>query len=169
MTNQPRAPAHRLWWPLFATLGALVSCTPGGSAPAAGPPTVGSPAAGPPAPEPPAARAAPSAANHGAQIYNGNCVACHQPGGQGIPNVYPSLVGSVVILGDPKAFALWVTKGQRPATMPAGRYATAMPQFGWMNAHDAAALQSYLRSNFGNAGPPVAAAQLTAALGDSSE
>jgi transcriptional activator of cad operon len=111
----------------------------------------------------PVAAGAPEA---GARIYDGNCVACHQQNGRGIPGVYPSLAGSPVVLGDPKTFALWVIKGQRDVSMPAGKYATAMPQFGWMKAADAAALLTYLRSNFGNAAPPVPAANLSAAFGD---
>jgi mono/diheme cytochrome c family protein len=114
-------------------------------------------------PSTPQAAATPAA---GARIYDGNCVACHQQNGRGIPGVYPSLAGSPVVLGDPKTFALWVMQGQRAASMPAGKYATAMPQFGWMKAADAAALLTYLRSNFGNAAPPVPAANLSAALGD---
>ena len=74
--------------------------------------------------------------------------------------------GSPVVLGDPKTFALWVIKAQRAASMPVGKYATAMPQFGWMKAADAAALLTYLRSKFGNAAPPVPAANLSAAVGD---
>jgi len=35
-----------------------------------------------------------------------------------------------------------------------GRYATAMPKFGWLNDADAAALLTYLRSSFGNRAPP---------------
>jgi len=69
--------------------------------------------------------------------------------------VYPSLVGSPTLLGDPQALALWVIKGQRPVSMPAGRYSTHMPQFGWLTAADAAALFTYLRSHFGNSAPPV--------------
>lgn len=71
-----------------------------------------------------------------------------------------------MVLGDPKALLLWIVDGQRPATMPAGRYATAMPQFGWLKDSDAAALMSYLRSNFGNAAPPVDSATVAEALGD---
>lgn len=71
-----------------------------------------------------------------------------------------------MVLGDPKPLALWVVKGERPASMPAGRYPTAMPQFGWMSAADTAALLTYLRSNFGNAAPPVEAANVAAALGE---
>jgi mono/diheme cytochrome c family protein len=109
---------------------------------------------------------APPAPQAGADLFNGNCVACHQRDGRGIPGVYPSLAGSPMVLGDPKALLLWIVDGQRPATMPAGRYATAMPQFGWLKDSDAAALMSYLRSNFGNAAPPVDSATVAEALGD---
>jgi mono/diheme cytochrome c family protein len=108
--------------------------------------------------------AGPSAAE-GARIYNGNCVPCHQQNGAGIPSVYPSLAGSPVVLGDPAQLALWVIKGQRPPAMPTGRYPTQMLQFGWMKPADAAALLSYLRSNFGNSAAPVDAAAVAKALG----
>src|SRR5437762_3134073 len=71
----------------------------------------------------------PAAADTGARIYNGNCIACHQQDARGIPGVYPSLVGSPVVLGDPSALALWVVKGRRPSSMAAGRYPTTMMQF----------------------------------------
>jgi mono/diheme cytochrome c family protein len=70
------------------------------------------------------------------------------------------------VLGDPQALALWIVKGQRAAQMPTGRYATAMPKFGWMKAADAAALLTYLRSHFGNSAPPVEPAAIAAALGE---
>jgi mono/diheme cytochrome c family protein len=79
--------------------------------------------------------------------------------------VYPSLAGSAVVTGDPAELARWVMKGQRPRSMPAGRYSTQMLQFGWMKPADAAALFSYLRSNFGNAAAPVDAATVAKALG----
>src|SRR5579862_4823760 len=59
----------------------------------------------------PSAGRAPSPASEvGARIYSGNCVPCHQQGGAGIPGVYPSLVGSPVVLGDPAELARWVIK-----------------------------------------------------------
>ncbi len=121
---------------LLALLGALAGCAPAG---------------------PPSGRA-------GADLYNGNCTACHQQDGHGIPGVYPSLAGSRVVLGDPAVFALWVVKGRRPESMPAGRYATAMPQFGWMKDADVAALLTYLRTSFGNSAPPVAPAMVSRVL-----
>ena len=101
----------------------------------------------------------------GERIYSGNCVPCHQETGKGIPGVYPSLAASPVVLGDSAELARWVLKGQRPPSMPAGRYPTQMLQFGWMKPQDAAALFTYLRSSFGNSAPPVDAAAVTRALG----
>jgi mono/diheme cytochrome c family protein len=106
-----------------------------------------------------------SAAQAGARIYSGNCVPCHQQTGMGIAGVYPSLAGSPIVLGDPAQLALWVIKGQRPSSMPAGRYPTQMLQFGWLKPADAAALFSYVRSNFGNSAAPVDAAAVAKALG----
>ena len=107
----------------------------------------------------------PVATQVGERIYNGNCVPCHQQSGAGIPGVYPSLAGSPVVQGDPRELALWVITGQRPVSMPVGRYSTQMLQFGWMKPADAAALFSYLRSSFGNSAPPVDAATVAKALG----
>jgi mono/diheme cytochrome c family protein len=98
-------------------------------------------------------------------MYSGNCIACHQKDAQGIPGVYPSLAGSPVILGDPKELAAWVIQGRRPASMPIGRYPTSMIQFNWMKPGDAAALFTYLRSNFGNQASAVDAATVEQALG----
>jgi mono/diheme cytochrome c family protein len=111
--------------------------------------------------EPPA----PNTSQTGQRIYDGSCVPCHQQNGAGIPGAYPSLAGSPVVAGDPAELALWVIRGQRPASMPQGRYATQMLQFGWMKPADAAALFTYLRSNFGNSAPPVNAATVAKALG----
>ena len=107
----------------------------------------------------------PTAEQLGERIYSGNCVPCHQQNGAGIPGVYPSLAGSAVVTGDPVELARWVMQGQRPHSMPAGRYSTQMLQFGWMKPADAAALFTYLRSNFGNSAPPVDAVAVAKALG----
>jgi mono/diheme cytochrome c family protein len=101
----------------------------------------------------------------GERIFNGNCVACHQQGGVGIPGVYPSLVASPVVLGDPAELSRWVIRGERPPSMPAGRYSTQMLQFGWLKPADAASLFTYLRSRWGNSAAPVDAATVTKALG----
>jgi len=146
---------------ILALAGVLAACsakTPGATQASPGAPTRG-------AETPVAGSGASSFGEVGERIFNGNCVACHQPGGAGIPGVYPSLVQSPVVLGDPRELALWVIKGQRPASMPVGRYSTQMLQFGWLKPADAAALFTYLRSNFGNSAAPVDAATVAKALG----
>ena len=139
---------------MLALAGLIAGCS--AKAPAA-------PEGGPGAPS--AGRGAAPASDVGARIYSGNCVPCHQQSGAGIPGVYPSLVGSPVVRGDPAELARWVIKGQRPPSMPVGRYSTQMLQFGWMKPADAAALFTYLRSSFGNSAAPVDAASVAQALG----
>ncbi len=153
---------------ILALSGALAACSAKTSAPAAmeaaggslspaGASTAGASTGG--------ASAAAASAESGERLFSGNCVSCHQPNGAGIQGVYPSLAGSPVVLGDPAALARWVIEGQRPASMPPGRYPTQMLQFGWMKPAQAAALFTYIRSNFGNSAPPVDAATVGRALG----
>jgi mono/diheme cytochrome c family protein len=102
-------------------------------------------------------------ADRGAVLYMQICVSCHREKGEGVPNVYPSLAGSAAVMGDPQELAQWVLSQKRPATIPAGRYPTQMLLFGWMKDDDAAALLTYIRSNFGNSAPPVDAATVARA------
>ncbi len=80
-----------------------------------------------------------------------------------MPTVYPSLKGSAAVSGDPIELAQWVLSQRRPASIPAGRYPTQMLLFGWMNDEDAAALLTYIRTNFGNSAPPIDAATIAKA------
>jgi mono/diheme cytochrome c family protein len=114
-------------------------------------------------PEAPASPAAASAVDNGANLYSQNCLPCHREDGKGVPSVYPSLVQSPVVNGDPTQLAQWVLSGRRPASMPPGRYSTQMLQFAWMKDQDAAAVLSYIRSHFGNSAQPVDAAAVAAA------
>ncbi len=148
---------------ILALAGALTACS--AKAPAGAPATLAGAESSQPGSTSAATPATAPGAALGERIYNGNCLACHQQSGVGIPGVYPSLSASPVVLGDPAELALWVIKGIRPRSMPAGRYSTQMLQFGWMKPVDAAALFSYLRSNFGNSAAPVDADTVAKALG----
>jgi mono/diheme cytochrome c family protein len=101
--------------------------------------------------------------DRGAELYTQNCLPCHRENGEGVPNVYPSLGGSPAVLGDPVELAQWILSQKRPASIPAGRYPTQMLLFGWMKDADAAALLTYIRSNFGNSAAPVDAATVAKA------
>ncbi|HWG71184.1 MAG TPA: cytochrome c [Steroidobacteraceae bacterium] len=156
--------SSRTLWSILALSGALAACSAKTSAPTAIEAAAGatSPAGASIAG---ASAAAAESAQSGERLFSGNCVSCHQPNGAGIKGVYPSLKGSPVVLGDPAELARWVIEGRRPASMPAGRYPTQMLQFGWMKPEQAAALFTYIRSNFGNSAPPVDAATVARALG----
>ncbi len=111
---------------------------------------------------PPPARSEASA-ELGAKLYEQNCLPCHRDDGRGVPGIYPSLAESPVVNGDPVELVRWVLAGQRPKSMPAGRYPTQMLLFGWMKDQDAAAVLSYIRSHFGNSAPRVDAVTVAGA------
>ncbi|MEA3141631.1 MAG: hypothetical protein QOK23_3800 [Gammaproteobacteria bacterium] len=115
----------------------------------------------PAGPEPGAPAA--NSADRGEVLYLQNCAPCHREKGEGVPNVYPGLSGSAAVRGDPIELAQWILSQKRPATIPPGRYPTQMLLFGWMKDQDAAALLSYIRSNFGNSAPPVDSALIARA------
>ena len=172
MLKRDSTPLRRALLPMMVALGAagcIPDAPPGaanlGNAQQAGPLRAAS--TQPTSPLGPGGADAGGAVATGARIYSGNCVPCHGPDGRGLPGAFPSLSGSPVVQGDPSALARWVLKGQRAASMPAGRYAAAeMPSFGWMKAGDAAALFTYVRSSFGNSAPPVETSAVEAALGN---
>ena len=138
-------------WPAIA-LSALAACLAGTSA------ALQAPA------EPRVAAQSRAPADTGARICNGSCIACRQPDARGVPGVYPSLVGSPVLRGDPAELALWVSRGRRGPSMPEGRYPTLMLKFDWMSAAHAAALYTYLRASYGNSAAPVNAAAMARVL-----
>lgn len=79
---------------------------------------------------------------HGEKVYMTNCAACHQGSGEGIPNVFPGLIGSAIATGDVAKHIEVVVKG-----VPG----TAMQAFGGqLNDADLAALVTYERNAWGN-------------------
>jgi cytochrome c oxidase subunit 2 len=78
----------------------------------------------------------------GEQVYGTSCAACHQAGGEGIAGVFPSLIGSPMVLGDIQAHIDIIMNGK------AG---TAMQAFaGQLNDVDVAAVTTYERNAWGN-------------------
>jgi len=91
----------------------------------------------------------------GKTVYNRNCVACHQPNGQGIPPAFPAIAGSAIVLGDVDGQILQVLNGVT---------GTAMVAFGpQLSDEDIAAVVTYQRNSFGNqTGDVVGPEQVTA-------
>lgn len=88
----------------------------------------------------------------GEELYKTKCIACHQANGQGLPNAFPSLVGSEFLLKNTKLAVSQVLNGSAhvvadrkvkyPAPMP--------PQVD--TKEDAVAVINYVMNNFGNSG-----------------
>ena len=85
--------------------------------------------------------AAPAAADpkHGEKVFLGNCAACHQATGAGLPPTFPALTGSKVVAGPIDAQITQVLKGKN-----------AMPPFAQLSDADIAAVVTYTRNNLGN-------------------
>nr|WP_314540596.1 cytochrome c oxidase subunit II [uncultured Massilia sp.] len=81
----------------------------------------------------------------GEKVYATNCVACHQAGGQGVPNAFASLVGSPVVTG-PKAEQIAVLLHGKHS----GKYPSAMPPWPQLSDTDIASVITYTRNNWTN-------------------
>ncbi len=95
----------------------------------------------------------------GRRLYT-TCLTCHGPAGRGQPGVYPPLVGSEFVLGDPERFAKIVLHGLRgPVKVGDVELNGLMPKpvigSGLDNDAEIAAVMSYVRQAFGNQAPPV--------------
>ncbi len=78
----------------------------------------------------------------GEQVYNTFCVACHQANGQGVPPVFPSLVGSGIVTGP---------KEDHIKLLINGVTGTAMQAFGkQLDAAQLAAVVHYKRHSWGH-------------------
>jgi nitrite reductase (NO-forming) len=88
----------------------------------------------------------------GEQLYKEKCIACHQANGQGLPNAFPSLVGSKFLLENTKLAVSQVLNGS--ANVVADRkvkYPAPMPPQ-VTTKDDAVAVINYVLNNFGNNG-----------------
>jgi len=95
---------------------------------------------------------------HGAKVYAGNCVACHQATGMGVPGTFPALSGSKIVNGPTdgqiRVLLGGVVKDGKP---------TAMVSFKHLSDADLAAVITYTRNNWANtAGDAVAPAEVKA-------
>ena len=64
-----------------------------------------------------------ASAERGKAIYMVTCMACHQPGGTGIPGAFPPFDGSEYVQGDTKRLVALVIKGyQGPITVKGAQF-----------------------------------------------
>lgn len=102
------------------------------------------------------AAARPGQGADGQQIFNANCVACHQATGKGLPGVFPPLDGSEWVVGNTRVLANILLHGINGEISVAGQtYKGAMPAFGQLSDAELAAVLSHVRSTWSNKATPI--------------
>lgn len=81
----------------------------------------------------------------GQKVYEGNCVACHQASGAGVPGAFPALAGSQKVIGS-KADQITIMLN---GVQKDGKQ-TAMASFKGLSDTDLAAVMTYTRNAWGN-------------------
>jgi mono/diheme cytochrome c family protein len=98
----------------------------------------------------------------GKRIYDTLCSACHQAEGTGVHGLFPPLAGSDWVTGHEGRLIRVVLHGVTGEIVVGGNtYTGTMPPFGGaLRDAEAAALLTYIRSNWGNDAPAVTAASV---------
>jgi len=95
----------------------------------------------------------------GEKIYAGNCVACHQATGMGVPGTFPALSGSKIVSGPKEGQVAVLLNGVVKDGKP-----TAMVSFKHLTDVEIAAVITYTRNSWSNkTGDSVAPADVKAA------
>lgn len=112
----------------------------------------------------PAAPRAPDRAvmQAGAAIYFDNCSACHVSDGSGVPRFFAPLRGSgKVNARDPTTVIRAILQGARAVPTESRPSPLTMPAFDWkLSDEQVAAVATYVRRSWGNAGGPVSAREV---------
>jgi mono/diheme cytochrome c family protein len=95
----------------------------------------------------------------GEAIFTDTCSACHTRSGAGVEHLFPRLAGNVVATqDDPASLIRIVIAGGRAAATEERPTSPAMPSLGFrLNDNEVAAVVTYVRNSWGNAGSPVSA------------
>ena len=112
-----------------------------------------------------AAVAAPDADSmkRGQAIYSRTCIVCHQAMGQGIPGAFPPLAGSEWVSKDASIAVRNIVNGmQGPITVKGVTYNSMMPPVAGLTDKDIADVVNYVNHSWGNTGPTVTEAEVTA-------
>jgi mono/diheme cytochrome c family protein len=105
---------------------------------------------------PPVVLAGAAATVDGKQVYGAKCAACHQGSGLGVAGVFPPLAASEWVIGDEKILANILLHGVNGEMVVKGiTYKGAMPAWNSLSDDELAAVLTYIRSEWGNAAPPI--------------
>ncbi len=97
--------------------------------------------------------------------YLAICVACHQPTGMGLPPVFPPLVNSEYVKGNPERVVAIILNGvMGPITVDGKPYNNMMPPQGAvLTDTKISQVASFVRATFGGGAGPVTVEQVAAA------
>ncbi len=91
----------------------------------------------------------------GKRLFTSICAACHQPTGQGLPNVFPPLAGSDFLNADKNRAIKIVINGRQGEVVVNGtKFNNSMPSFP-LSDDDIANALTFVYNSFGNAGLEV--------------
>ena len=107
----------------------------------------------------------PAPPSAGEELYTQACMACHQPGGKGLPGVYPPLAGSDWTSGDPERLIRVVLHGLvGPLSLNGETFQSTsgvpMPPFQGLSNQQIAEVLSFVRERFGGGAEPVTPEQV---------
>jgi mono/diheme cytochrome c family protein len=109
------------------------------------------------------AAARPGQVADGQQLFNANCVACHQSSGKGLAGVFPPLDASEWVIGDSRVLVNIMLHGISGEIIVAGQaYKGVMPAFGHLGDAELAAVLSHIRSSWSNKSAPIEVDLVTA-------
>lgn len=87
----------------------------------------------------------------GKEVYTTYCVACHQPDGKGLENVFPPLAKSDYLMADKKRSIKQVLNGANdPLTVNGKKYTTPMIGLSSLTDQEVADVLNYVRNSWGN-------------------
>ena len=101
----------------------------------------------------------------GQAIYTHACIACHEADGSGAPRIYPPLPGNANLQSaDPTSTLRIILDGAQTVTTPRAPNKGSMPAYAkQLSDQQIADVANYIRNSWGNAAPPVTAAQVARA------
>jgi len=104
-----------------------------------------------------------SVTDKGKEVYDANCLACHQIDGGGVPMLTPSLVNAEYVQGDKVRLINVVLKGLQGVEVNGEMYDNPMPPLAHLSDEDIAAVLTYVRNNFSNKAGPIKKEEVAAA------
>lgn len=87
----------------------------------------------------------------GKEVYDNNCMSCHQENGEGIDGSFPPLAKSDYFQKDPKKIITVILKGLNEEIKVNGKtYSMMMPEQSYLSDEEIADVTNYVANSWGN-------------------